>query len=39
MQCLLLNYTVQLLNSFVLIISVIIYILFDNNIAALRLIY
>jgi len=40
MLCLLLNYiVVQLLNSIVLIIAVVIYLLFCNYIAALGLIY
>jgi len=38
MLCLLPNYIVQLLNSIMLIISVVIYLLFYNYIAALRLI-
>ena len=39
MLCLLLNYIVQLLNFIVLIISVVIYLLFYNHIADLKLIY
>jgi hypothetical protein len=39
MLCLLLNYIAQLLNSIVLIISVVIYLLFYNSIALLRLTY